>query len=285
MAVTLAGVVSLLGEGTEDEVAKSLWDNVRDITASKVFKAVLVAVVCLIVIKIIGKLLDRALNRSKMDTSLQNLLRTLLRGGLWSVAVIIVLGCLGIEVTSLVAVLSVIGLAFSLALQNFLSNVAGGMQILASHPFKPGDFVEAGGCSGTVAEIGMFYTRLATYDNKLVQIPNSSIVSADIINYSAQATRRVDLTVSASYDAPLDLVMGTLRGLAEAHELVLDDPAPAVHVKEYGDNAIEYVIRVWCATADYWTVYNDLIDSFKPAFDKAGIQMTYPHVNVHMIED
>ena len=276
--ITLTGVLP-------EEAAKSLWDNIQDVTASNIFAAVLTVVISLVVIKVLTKGLTRALGRSKLDPPLQRLLRSLLRGVLWAVAAIIVLGCLDIEVTSLVAVLSVIGLAFSLALQNFLSNAAGGMQILASHPFKSGDYVEAGGCSGTVSEIGMFYTRLATYDNKLVQIPNSSIVSSNIINYSAQASRRVDLMVSASYDAPLDLVLSTLVDLARDHELVLGDPAPAAHVNSYGDSAIEYALRVWCATGDYWTVYNNLIDSVKPAFDRAGIQMTYPHVNVHMIED
>jgi len=187
-------------------------------------------------------------------------------------------------VAALVAVLSVVGLAFSLALQNFLSNVAGGMQLLASHPFAVGDFVDAGGCSGTVAEIGMFYTKLTTPDNKLVQLPNSTIVSANITNFSAQPTRRVELTVSASYDAPTEQVLALLSRMAADHPLVLDDPAPVVHVDSYGDSAIGYVLRAWCANTDYWTVYYDLMDGFKPAFDNAGIEMTYPHVNVHMVE-
>lgn len=268
-----------------EAAAANLKDSLAQITTNKIFEAVIVAVVSLLAVKLLLKLLDRALRRSQLDDTLKKLIHSLLKGALLFVTVIVVLQCLDIEVTSLVAVLSVIGLAFSLALQNFLSNVAGGMQLLASRPFKPGDFVEAGGCSGTVTEVGMFYTRLATYENKLIQIPNSAIVSANIINHFTLPTRRVDLFVSASYDAPLDLVMDTLMGLARAHQLVLDDPAPAAHVKEYGDNAIEYALRVWCASGDYWTVYNDLIDSFKPAFDKAGIVMTYPHVNVHMIED
>ena len=283
MAIALTSVIPVLGEGAENG-AEGLWDSFREITASKVFSAVIVAAVSLIVIKILLAVLDRALSRSKLEKPMQSLLRNLTRGGLWFVSVIIVLGCLDIEVTSLVAVLSVIGLAFSLALQNFLSNVAGGMQLLASHPFKPGDFVEAGGCSGTVTEVGMFYTKLATPDNKLVQIPNSTIVSANITNFSAQATRRVDLKVSASYDAPTDRVIKVLKKMAADHPLVLDDPEPTVHVDEYGDNAIRYVVRVWCATADYWTVYFDLMDGMKPAFDAAGIGMTYPHVNVHMVQ-
>ena len=281
-AALTGGIVPVLDEAAADVPASGLWDNLREITASKVFSAVVVAVASLIVIKVLLKLLDRALNRSRLDTSLKTLLRSLLRWVLWSVAVITVLRCLGIDVTSLVAVLSVIGLAFSLALQNFLSNLAGGMQLLASHPFKPGDFVEAGGCSGTVTEIGMFYTKLTTPDNKLIQIPNSTIASANVINYSAQVSRRVELKVSASYDAPTDKVLALLTQMAAEHPLVLADPEPAIHVDGYGDNAIAYVMRVWCANADYWTVYYDLMDGFKAAFDRAGVEMTYPHLNIHM---
>ena len=265
-----------------DEAAESLWDNLSKLTASKIFGAVIAAVICMVVVKILTKVMARALSRSKLDTPLQTLLRNLFKGVLWSVAAIIVLGCLGIEVTSLVAVLSVIGLAFSLALQNFLSNLAGGMQLLASHPFKPGDYVDAGGCSGTVTEIGMFYTKLTTPDNKLVQLPNSGIVAANVTNYSAQPTRRVELKVSASYDAPTDKVLSLLNQMAADHPLVLDDPEPMIHVDKYGDNAIRYLVRVWCSNDDYWTVYFDLMDGFKPAFDRAGVEMTYPHINVHM---
>ena len=266
-----------------DEVPAGLWESVQDITATKVFSAVIVAVVSLLVIKVLLGVLERALRRSKMDDALKKLLRALLRGVLYFVAVIVVLECLDIEATSLVAVLSVVGLAFSLALQNFLSNVAGGMQLLASHPFKVGDFVEAGGCSGTVAEIGMFYTKLTTPDNKLIQIPNSTIVSANITNFSHEATRRVELKVSAGYNAPVEKVIGLLARMVEEHPLTLAGPEPVIHVDSYGDSAITYVVRVWCANADYWAVYYGLMDGFQGAFAKAGIEMTYPHVNVHML--
>lgn len=279
---TPAALTAITPDG---ETAKNLWNSIEHITASNIFSAVLSVVISLVLIKVLTKVLDRALGRSRLDAPLQALLRNVVKGALWAVAAIIVLGCLGIEVTSLVAVLSVVGLAFSLALQNFLSNLAGGMQILASHPFNLGDFVDAGGCSGTVAEIGMFYTKLTTPDNKLVQLPNSTIVSANIINFSAQPTRRVELTVSASYDAPTEQVLALLSRMAADHPLVLDDPEPMIHVDQYGDSAINYVMRVWCANADYWTVYYDLMDGFKPAFDAAGIEMTYPHVNVHMVKE
>lgn len=273
--------LTALGSG---EAAQSVWKTLSQLTATKVFSAVLAAALCLLLTRVLLGLLERALGRSKLDGALKALLRTLLKGGLWFVATIVVLGCLGIEVTSLVAVLSVVGLAFSLALQNFLSNLAGGMQILASHPFALGDFVDAGGCSGTVSEIGMFYTKLTTPDNKLIQLPNSTIVSSNVVNFSAQPTRRVELKVSAGYDDSTEQVIALLARMAADHPLVLDDPEPMVHVDEYGDSAISYIMRVWCANADYWTVYFDLMDGFKPAFDRAGIEMTYPHVNVHMIE-
>lgn len=274
---------SLTGIVPED-TAKGLWDSIKNITASSIFNAVLVAAACLVAMKLLLKVLDRALGRSKLDAPLKTLLRTLAKAGLWFVTVIIVMECLNIEATSLVAVLSVVGLAFSLALQSFLSNAAGGMQILASHPFSEGNFVEAGGCSGTVEEIGLFYTKLTTPDNKLVQMPNSSIVTANITNFSQQPTRRVELRVSASYDAAPDRVIALLARMAAEHPLILDDPNQMIHVDGYGGSAVQYVMRVWCANADYWTVYYDLMDGFKAAFDAAGIEMTYPHLNIHLGE-
>ena len=272
---------SLTGIVPED-TAKGLWDSIKNITASSIFNAVLVAAACLVAMKLLLKVLDRALGRSKLDAPLKTLLRTLAKAGLWFVTVIIVMECLNIEATSLVAVLSVVGLAFSLALQSFLSNAAGGMQILASHPFSEGDFVAAGGCCGTVEEIGLFYTKLTTPDNKLVQMPNSSIVTANITNFSQQPTRRVELRVSASYDAAPDRVIALLARMAAEHPLILDDPNQMIHVDGYGGSAVQYVMRVWCANADYWTVYYDLMDGFKAAFDAAGIEMTYPHLNIHL---
>lgn len=285
MGTALTAAIGAAVDAADIEAAAgNFQQTISKITASNIFSAVLAAVISLVLIKVLTGVLARALKRTRLDAPLQSLLCGVLKGVLWAVAFIIVLGCLGIEVTSLVAVLSVVGLAFSLALQNFLSNVAGGMQLLASHPFAVGDFVDAGGCSGAVVEIGMFYTKLATPDNKLVQLPNSTIVSANIINYSAQPTRRVELKVSASYDAPTGKVLALLSQMAAGHPLALADPEPAAHVDGYGDSAVNYVLRVWCANADYWTVYYDLMDGLQAVFDGAGVEMTYPHVNVHMVE-
>lgn len=262
-----------------------LKTSIAGFAVEKLLVATVTAVVCLVVIKVLLKLADRLLKRmTHLDATVKGLIRAAVKVLLLFIGVIVVMGCLGIPVTSLVAVLSVVGLALSLAVQNFLSNVAGGLQLLVSKPFKPGDYVEAGGCSGTVRETGLFYTKLDTVDNKLVQIPNSAIASANIVNYTSEPRRRVDITVSASYDAPTEQVREVLARLVGEHSLTLATPEPMVRVSAYGENAIEYTVRVWCATEDYWTVYFDLMDGIKPAFDKAGIEMTYPHVNVHMIE-
>lgn len=276
--------VALLGSGSAEEAIQAILQfGVAGFTVEKLFSAVIATVLCLIIIKVLLKLADRALRRVHLDDMLKRLIRGGLKALLLFVSVIVVLGCLGIPVTSLVALLSVIGLALSLAVQNFLSNVAGGLQLLVSKPFKIGDYVEAGDCSGTVQEIGLFYTKLNTTDNKLVQLPNSTIVSQNIINYSSEDQRQVELKVSASYDAPTELVRQTLRELVQAHPLIRREPEPLIRVYAYQDSAIQYLVRAWCDNGDYWTVYFDLMDGIKPAFDRADIEMTYPHVNVHMI--
>lgn len=253
-------------------------------TLMTLFNAVILAVICLIVIKVILVILDRAFAKTNIDPTVKNLIREGLKVLFLFVAVLVVMDYLEIPVTSLVAVLSVVGLAVSLAVQNFLSNVAGGLQLIASKPFQIGDFVEVGGCTGTVIEIGLFYTKLHTGDNKLVQLPNSSIVAANITNYSSEDMRRVDVSVFASYDSDPELVRQVLVTLAGEHPLTVGSPAPAAHVSAYQESTIAYTLRCWCANGDYWTVYFDLMDQVKPAFEKAGIVMSYPHVNVHMME-
>ena len=259
--------------------------NLAGLTLTRVLSAVLLLVVCLVVVKLLLRLLDKVMQRTEIERSLYKFLRTFIKILLLFIVVLIIAGFIGIPVTSLIAVLSVFGLAISLAVQNSLSNVAGGIQLLTSKPFKVGDYVEAGGIAGTVTEVGIFYTKIDSADNKLIQVPNSQIAAEKIINYTAEEQRRVDLKFTASYDAPVETVKSAIQGVIGAHSLVLFTPAPFVRVSNYGDSAIEYTVRVWCATKDYWTVYFDLMEQVKEAFDQAGVEMTYPHVNVHMMKD
>lgn len=262
-----------------------LETGIGGFTLAKLLTAVVLVVVCLAVVKLLLKMLDRLFHKLKVPATMLSMLRAVVKVLLLFLVVIIVMGYLGIPVTSLIAALSVVGLAVSLSVQNFLSNVAGGFQLLASHPFDVGDFVEAGGCSGVVKEIGMFYTKIMTGDNKLIQLPNSSVVSANITNYSAEENRRVDLTFTASYDAPVEKVEKVLMEVISSHPKTIASPAPFARVSNYGASAIEYTVRVWCATADYWDVYFDVIAQVKSAFDKNGIEMTYDHLNVHVKQD
>lgn len=267
-----------------NSLLESVGISVVDFTMNKLLSAVLLLAICLVVVKVLMTIVTRILQKSKLERSLHTFVRTVIKAVLLFLTVVIVAASLGIDVTSLIAVLSVFGLAVSLAVQNSLSNVAGGLQVLGSKPFVVGDYVEAGGVSGTVAEVGIFYTKINTGDNKLIQVPNSQIANEKIINYTAEKERRVDLTFTTSYDAPVETVKKTIEEVMGGHSLVQVTPAPFVRVSNYGDSAIEYTVRAWCATGDYWTVHFDLMEQVKAAFDKAGIEMTYPHVNVHVME-
>lgn len=270
---------------TLSDVLSNLFQfSIAGLTVGKLLGAAVLVLVGLVVIKLLLGMLERLLTRMKVEPTLLGMGRAVLKVLMLLLLVLMVVGYLGLPLSPLVAGLSVVGLAVSLGVQNFLTNVVGGLQLLASHPFKVGDYVEAGGCAGTVQEIGMFYTKVITPDNKLIQLPNSSIVSANITNYSYEPLRRVDLTITASYDAPVETVKRSLSSVVKAHPKTLDDPAPIIRVNNYLSSSIEYIVRAWCSNADYWEVYFDLMEGVKTAFDRDGIEMTYDHLNVHMME-
>ena len=249
--------------------------------SSNIFKAVVALVIGALAIRIIMKVIRVTLEKSKLEKAAHNLITSLAKAAMYVLLILIVLSTLGIDVTSIVALASVLTLALSLALQNMVSNIIGGFTILYTHPFHSGDYVEIAGQGGTVQEINMTYTMLATPDNKLISIPNSAVVAAQIVNYSASETRRVDVAVSASYTVPTQKVLDALV-LAGTAEKVLVDPAPMAVVTGYGESAIQYSLRVWVRSADYWDVYFAVNQRVKTIFDEQGIAMTYPHLNVHL---
>ena len=263
-----------------------MLEIIKTLPLGKILTTIILVAAALVAVKLVLVLFDKLVKKSKLDASICKVLRGSLKAILLLVSVIIILGSLGISVSSLVATLSVVGVALSLAVQGFLSNVFGGIQLLTNKPFYIGDYVDAGGESGTVREVGLFYTKLDTPDKKLIRIPNSTIASSNVVNYSSATNRRVDISVSASYDDDVEKVKATLMKLVCDHPLVLDGEgiSPAVHVSGYNANDIGYIVRVWCASGDYWTVYFDIMDAIKPTFDKNGIAMSYPHVNVHMVQ-
>ncbi|MPM79946.1 Small-conductance mechanosensitive channel [bioreactor metagenome] len=275
-----------------EELTQNVSDAVNTISeqstqalAKTAITAVLLLVVCVVAMRVIMKVADRLIDRLNVEKSLHTFLRSMIRIVLWFLTILIVAGSLGIDATSLIAILSVAGLAVSLAIQGTLSNLAGGIMLLTSKPFKVGEFIEAGGVSGTVMDIGLVYTRISTADNKIIFVPNSDISGAKIINYSTEGRRRVDLPVSASYDAPVDKVKQSILKVIGAHPKTLYTPEPQVRVNAYGDSSIEYTVRVWCDTKDYWEVYYDLLEQIKKAVDQDGIEMTYNHLNVHILDN
>lgn len=242
---------------------------------------VLILVGGILIIKIVMSLLKSALEKSKLEKAAHSLICSLAQVVLYGLLGLMAAKSLGIDVTGIIALASVLTLAVSLAVQNLLTNVIGGFTLLYTKPFKSGDFVEIAAESGTVSEIGMTYTKLATPDNKIIYIPNSAVVAADIVNYSVTGTRRVDIAISASYDAPTDKVLEALYEAAKVPG-ALADPAPFAAVAKYGDHAIEYTLRVWSVTADYWDVNFAINHKVREMFRQSGIEMTYPHLNVHL---
>lgn len=258
----------------------------NEFSVVKAISVVILIAFCLGAVKLLLFLFDKFVKKTKIDPIVCKILRIAVKVLLLFVAVIIVLGSLGISVSSLVAALSVVGVAFSLAIQGFLSNVFGGIQIISNKPFSIGDYVDAGGESGVVREVGLFYTKLDTPDKKLIQVPNSVIANSNITNYTSATNRRVDITVSASYDDDIEKVKAVLLQLLMEHPMTIkenEELAPFVHVSGYNPNDISYTVRAWCRGDDYWTVYFDIMDAIKPTFDKNGITISYPHVNVHMV--
>ncbi|MEG1857324.1 MAG: mechanosensitive ion channel family protein [Pseudoflavonifractor sp.] len=248
----------------------------------KLLYTLLLLVACLVVMKVLMSVLNHSIDKLNIEKSLHTFIKSVAKILLGFLTIVIVLGYVGVPVTSLIAVLSVAGLAISLAIQGTLSNLAGGIMVLASKPFKLGDYIQVGTVEGSVADIGLVYTRIKTFDNKLIFVPNGQISADKIINYTSQETRRVDLKFNLAYTDDPDAVCTCLHGLVGAHPKALFTPKPFIRVSAYRESSVEYTLRVWCATGDYWDLYYDLLEQAGAAFRAKGIEMTYNHLNVHM---
>ena len=262
-----------------------LLENLGISGASVVLSAIVVFLVCLIAIKLIMKAVEKLLSRSKkMDAVLQGFLKTILRVALWALAIVIIAGTLGIPTASLVAVISIAGLALSLSVQNILANLFSGITLLITKPFGAGDLIDVGAHTGLVKTVGLFYTVLDTLDNRVVSIPNSDVTGASVVNYSRNPLRRVDMTFNASSDDSTEAVRASILEAAQADEKILADPAPFIVIGQYKESSVEYIVRLWCNNADYWDVYFGMNERVRERFAANGVHMTYNHVNVHMVQ-
>ena len=251
----------------------------------KLLGAIVVLVIALKVIRWIKKWLRKSPKLDKLDPGVRSFLSSFVGIGLSVLMVIILIGMLGVPATSLITVLASCGVAIGLALQGSLSNVAGGVMILLFRPFKVGDFIDVDGDCGTVTEITVVYTILLTPDNKRITIPNGTITSTTIENYSSEKLRRVDLTFKVAADSDIDKVKEILVSLTTAHPLTLEEPEANVRLSAHDDSALTFIARPWCKNEDYWTVHFDLTESVEKAFAENGIVVPRPQMDVHVKND
>jgi len=250
----------------------------------KIVAAIIVLIVGRWIAKAIRKLVKKILIKRNVDPTLVSFVGNLTYIALLTFVIIAALAQLGIQTTSFIAVIGAAGLAVGLALQGGLANFAAGFLMIVFRPFKVGHFIEGAGATGIVEEIHIFTTQLRTPDNKTVIIPNAKLMGDNIINYSAKDTRRVDLVVGVSYTDDLQKVKQVLQDIVKKDSRILQDPASMIAVKELADSSVNFVVRLWVKTADYWDVYFDTTENVKKRFDAEGISIPFPQQDVHLYE-
>ncbi|MCD6433546.1 MAG: mechanosensitive ion channel [Sulfurimonas sp.] len=247
----------------------------------KIIAAVVIFIVGKWAVKKLTVISKSLMQKAKVDQTLIEFAESLIYFVLLLMVVLASLNALGINTTSFIAVFGAAGLAIGLALQGSLANIGAAVLIIIFRPFKVGDFVEAGGATGTVEDVNLFSTIIAPLDNRTIIVPNSAIIGGNITNYSNKTQRRVDHVFGIGYDDDLKLAKNTLMEIMEADERVLADPAPFVAVSELGDSSVNFVFRAWVNTADYWEVYFDMLEKVKLTFDEKGISIPYPQMDIH----
>ncbi|MCQ2406394.1 MAG: mechanosensitive ion channel family protein [Oscillospiraceae bacterium] len=252
---------------------------------TRILAAIIIFLICYIAIRIVMKIVDKLFAKSaKLDSTVSGFIRTAINIALWALAIVIVAGALGIPTASLVAVVSIAGLALSLAVQGIMGNVFSGLTLLLTRPFEVGQYCEVGANAGYIKKIDLFYTTLITLDNRIISIPNSDVTASTVVNYNANTLRRVDMTYSASYDCATEDVKAALYKAIAMTDKVVSDEAPFVAISGYGPNFMEYTCRAWCKSEDYWDVYFGLNENVRKAYAENGIKLSFAHVNVHMMD-
>ena len=267
-----------------EELTKLLQTSLGGYSLSHILSALLTLLVCLVAARLLLKLAKRLLHRvQRLNDRLRQIILTAIKVVLYVLTGIITAGALGLNTTSVTALVSVLTLGVTLAAEDILGNVAGGLVILSSHPFNIGDEIEISGTVGVVREIALNHTKVETCNGQFVMLPNKELSSSRIINYTAMGRRRVVVNVTASYDAPTDTVKAACMEAVAATPNVLPEPAPQAYLTGYGSSSIEYSVRCWTATKDYWGAYYALNENLRTAFAAHNVEMTYDHLNVHVL--
>ena len=268
-----------------EDLSKIMQTTLGGYSLGHILSAILTLLICLVAVRLLLKLAKRLLERSKrMNDRLRQIILTAVKVVLYILTGIITAGALGLNTSSLTALVSVLTLGVTLAAEDILGNVAGGLVILSSHPFNIGDEIEVSGTTGIVREITLNHTKIETFDGQFVMQPNKELSSSRVINYTAMGRRRVVRKITASYDAPTEQVKAACLEAVAATSNVLPSPAPAVYLTDYGSSAIEYSVRCWTETKDYWGAYFALNENLRDAFAAHNVEMTYDHLNVHISE-
>ncbi len=258
------------------------WVAIATEFGLRVIGAIIILVLGRIVAGVLSGGVKKAMVKADSAPALINFASSLVRTGIMLIAIIAALAKFGIQTTSFVAILGAAGFAVGMAMQGSLGNFAAGVLILIFKPFRIGDVVDAAGSKGKIIDIGLFSTTMNTPDNQKIIIPNGAVTGGTITNVNAYATRRVDMTAGIGYSDDIGKAKQVLTNLVEKHELVLKDPAPTIEVVELADSSVNFVVRPWVKTADYWTVYFDVTRSIKEQFDANGISIPFPQQDVHM---
>ena len=263
-----------------EDIIKILKEN-----GLKLALGLLVLIVGLFIVRLLTKWVRKRLEKSdklRMEPTIRSFLGNLIRIVLYLIVILTAVSIMGIPMTSVVALVASAGVAISLAMQDALSNLIGGVLLVILKPIAVGEYVKVNDLEGTVQGIGAFYTDILTFDGKHIVLPNSNLTNTPITNFTREGRRRVEVTFSASYDNDMATVFRVLNELVARTPDILPDPAPAVHLKEYAASSMDYVIRVWAKNEVYWDVYFSLLENGKAALDAAGITIPYPQLDVHM---
>jgi len=274
-------------EQLNEMIDGDMLSKIYDLLATfglKLIAAIAVFVIGRWITKAITRGVQRAMEKAETDPTLIGFIKNVTYGGLMALVIIAAAGQLGVQTTSFIAVLGAAGLAVGLALQGSLANFAAGVLMIIFRPFKAGDFIEASGVAGVVEEIQLFTTRLRTPDNKTVIIPNGQVTAGSITNYSAKDTRRVDMTFGIGYGDDIDKAKRIIREVIDADARILKDPEPTIGLVELGDSSVNFAVRPWVNSADYWNVYFDIHEAMKKRFDAEGISIPFPQRDVHLYQ-
>ncbi|MDY0163803.1 mechanosensitive ion channel family protein [Desulfobotulus sp.] len=248
----------------------------------RVLAALAIFIIGRIIAGSIRKVMKKAMDKSKVDPTLSGFLTSVVYFGILTFVVIAALGKLGVQTASFIAILGAAGLAVGLALQGSLSNFAAGVLMIIFRPFRVGEYIEGGGTAGTVRDIGIFTTELTTPDNKKVIVPNSKLTGDNIVNYSVTGTRRVDMIFGVSYGDDIDKVKRIIQEVLEAETRILEDPKPLIALSSLGDSSVNFSVRPWVKSGDYWPVLFDLNEAIKKRFDAEKISIPFPQQDVHL---